>query len=213
MTMAATIYALRRALRAEPIGLTRLTFVNVSDLEAVVKVPISKVRPFEKNPRRIPERAVEITAESLKRFGWKQPLVVDKDFVLVVGHVRLRAAKSLGLKHVPVIVADQLTEDEAAAYRIADNRTADYTSWDYPELVDALDDLAADFSDVLGLADWEGIVSNFDDLSAIDVPDDVRADAEGGFGVVVVFEDKSRAESAQQQLIELDGVIDVRYKE
>jgi hypothetical protein len=134
--------------------------MNVSDLEAVVKVPITKVKPFEKNPRRIPERAVEITAESLKRFGWKQPLVVDKDYVLVVGHVRLQAAKSLGLKHVPVIVADQLTADEAAAYRIADNRTHDYTSWDYPELVDALDDLAADFSDVLGL-DWYSIWTAF----------------------------------------------------
>jgi ParB-like chromosome segregation protein Spo0J len=187
--------------------------VSVSDLATVIKAPIGKVKPFEKNPRRIPERAVEITAGSLKRFGWQQPLVVDKDYVLVVGHVRLRAAKSLGLKHVPVIVADQLTEDEIDAYRIADNRTHDYTTWDYPELVDALDSLAEDFSDVLGLADWEGIVSNFDDLYAIDVPDDVQADAEGGFGVVVVFVDKGKAESAQQQLIDIDGVIDVRYKE
>jgi hypothetical protein len=187
--------------------------VNVSDLAAVVKVPIGKVRPFEKNPRRIPERAVEITAASLKRFGWQQPLVVDKDYVLVVGHVRLRAAKSLGLKHVPVVVADQLTQDEIDAYRIADNRTHDYTTWDFPELVDALADLAGEYSDVLGLADWQGIVSNFDDLYAIDVPDDVQADAEGGFGVVVVFVDKSRAESAQQQLIDIDGVLDVRYQE
>jgi hypothetical protein len=114
---------------------------------------------------------------------------------------------------VPVIVADQLTADEITAYRIADNRTADYTSWDFPELVDALDDLAAEFSDVLGLADWQGIIDNFDDLYGIDVPDDVVADAEGGFAVVVVFEDKSRAESAQHQLIDIDGVIDVRYKE
>jgi hypothetical protein len=187
--------------------------VNVSDLATAIKAPIGKVKPFEKNPRRIPDRAVEITAESLKRFGWQQPLVVDRDYVLVVGHVRLRAAKLLGLKHVPVIVADELTADEIDAYRIADNRTHDYTTWDYPELVDALDDLAGEYDDVLGLADWQGIISNFDDLYAIDVPDDVRADAEGGFGVVVVFEDKSRAESAQQQLIDLDGVIDVRYKE
>jgi ParB-like chromosome segregation protein Spo0J len=187
--------------------------VSVSDLAVVVKVPIGKVKPYEKNPRRIPDRAVEITAESLKRFGWQQPLVVDRDYVLVVGHVRFQAAKSLGLKHVPVVVADQLTQDEIDAYRIADNRTHDYTTWDYPELVDALDALAEEFSDVLGLADWAGIVDDFDDLYGIDVPDDVQADAEGGFAVVVVFVDKGRAESAQQQLIDLDGVIDVRYKE
>jgi hypothetical protein len=187
--------------------------VSVSDLATVIKAPIGKVKPYEKNPRRIPERAVEITAESLKRFGWQRPLVVDRDYVLVVGHVRLRAAKSLGLKHVPVVVADQLTQDEIDAYRIADNRSHDYTSWDYPELVDALDNLAGEYSDVLGLADWEGIVDDFENLYEIDVPDDVRAEAEGGFGVAVVFEDKSRAESAQQQLINLDGVIDVRYKE
>jgi ParB-like nuclease domain len=186
--------------------------VSVSDLATVIKVPIGKVKPYDRNPRRIPDRAVEITAASLKRFGWQQPLVVDGDYVLVVGHVRLRAAKSLGLQHVPVIVADQLTEDEIAAYRIADNRTADYTTWDYPELVDALDALAEEYSDVLGLADWQGIITDFENYE-IDVPDDVIADAEGGFGVVVIFEDKSRAESAQQQLIDIDGVIDVRYKE
>ena len=185
----------------------------VSDLAAVIKVPIGKVKPFEKNPRKIPERAVEIIASSLKRFGWQQPLVVDRDYVLVVGHVRLLGAKSLGLQYVPVVVADKLSEDEIAAFRIADNRTHDYTTWDYPELVDQLDDLADDFADVLGLADWQSIIDDFEDQFGIDVPDDVRADAEGGFPVVVVFEDKARAEAAQQQLIDIDGVIDVRYKE
>jgi ParB-like chromosome segregation protein Spo0J len=59
--------------------------VNVSDLATVVRAPTGKVKPYEQNPRRIPDQAVEITAESLKRFGWQQPLVVDKDYVIVVG--------------------------------------------------------------------------------------------------------------------------------
>src|SRR5690606_35889614 len=111
---------------------------DVRDLGEVVVVPLSSIKPHPRNPRRIPERAVEAVALSLQRFGWQQPLVVDGDMVLVAGHTRVKAAQSLGLTKVPVIVARDLTPDEIDAFRIADNRTHDFTSWDFPELVSQL---------------------------------------------------------------------------
>lgn len=174
-------------------------------------MPVAEVFPAEDNPRRIPARAVEVVAASLKRFGWQQPLVVDKAGVLVVGHTRFLAAKQLKLAEVPVVVAENLTAEEVQAYRIADNRTHDFTSWDFPELVAQLDDLSGDFSDVLALADWESLVGDLADLEP-NVPDDVKANAGGqGFTVAVVFATKQAALDVEQQLIDMPGVMDVRH--
>jgi ParB-like chromosome segregation protein Spo0J len=186
--------------------------MKVADLGVAEIMSAKDIKPYEKNPRKIPDRAIEIVAESLKRFGWQQPLIVDPAKVLVCGHTRLLAAQRLGEDKVPVIVADKLTEDEIRAFRIADNRTHDFTSWDYPELISELDALPDDFADVLALEDWQSIIDKFDEEFDIDVPDDVRADAEGGFSVTLVFVDKESAEAAQQYLVDLDGVLDVRYK-
>ena len=101
-------------------------------------------------------------AKSLSRFGWQQPIVVDEANVILAGHTRYLAAKQLGLNEVPVVVAAGLTPEEAKAYRIADNRTGDFTSWDFPELVDQLEELSGGFSTELALADWKGIVGEFE---------------------------------------------------
>lgn len=90
---------------------------------------ISKVKPYEKNPRNNDD-AVEATANSIKEFGWQQPIVVDNDGVIIVGHTRLKAAKKLKLEKVPVTVADNLTEEQAKAYRLADNKTGDLAEWE-----------------------------------------------------------------------------------
>src|SRR6516165_9890631 len=82
--------------------------------------PIERVIPYERNPR-INDPAVDAVAASLKEFGWRQPIVVDKDRVMVVGHTRLKAAKKLGLTRVPIHVAKDLTPTQIQAYRIADN--------------------------------------------------------------------------------------------
>ncbi|CPR79350.1 ParB N-terminal domain-containing protein [Mycobacteroides abscessus] len=186
---------------------------TVSPLGEVQLVQVDAVRPAAKNPRKISQRAVEVVAESLREFGWQQPLVVDKDYTLIVGHTRLRAAKLLGIKHVPVVVADGLTPEQVKAYRIADNRTGDFTTWDFPELVQQLDELAADFSDVLALADWQAIVQDFEEGSHdVEVSSDVAANTLRGFEIVVVFKDEERAIRAQQQIIDMDGVIDIRHK-
>jgi hypothetical protein len=173
---------------------------------------VKDITPYEKNPRKIPDRAIEIVAESLHRFGWQQPIIVDPQHVIVTGHTRLLAAQRLGEDRVPVIVADKLTEDEIRAYRIADNRTHDFTTWDYPELISELEMIPDDFAAVLALEDWQSVIEQFEEDYGIDVAPDVRADAEGGFSVVLVFTDKESAEAAQQYLVDLDGVLDVRYK-
>jgi DNA modification methylase len=95
---------------------------------------IERVIPYPRNARKISDRAVDKVAASIKEFGWRQPIVVDKDGVIIVGHVRHRAAQKLGFTHVPVHVADNLTPAQVKAYRLMDNRSNDETAWD-PELL------------------------------------------------------------------------------
>ena len=113
----------------------------------VVEWEIGRVRPYEKNPRIIPEEAVERVAASIHEFGFQQPIVVDKDGVIIVGHTRLKAAEKLGLKKVPVVVAD-LSPEKARAYRLADNKTGEATSWDDDLLFSELTDIEADIADL-----------------------------------------------------------------
>ncbi|MHB9070207.1 MAG: ParB N-terminal domain-containing protein [Sedimentisphaerales bacterium] len=91
---------------------------------------IREIYPYEKNPR-INDQAVDAVAASLKEFGFRQPIVVDKDGVIIVGHTRYKAAQKLGLEKVPVHVAEDLTDAQIKAYRIADNQTATIADWDY----------------------------------------------------------------------------------
>jgi len=112
---------------------------------------IDDVRPYEGNPR-VNDQAVEAVAASLKEFGFRQPIVVDSNGVIIVGHTRWKAAKKLGLVRVPVHVAKDLSPEQAKAYRIADNQTARIAEWDYGRLLAdlvALDGKAFDLT-VLG---------------------------------------------------------------
>src|SRR5438477_11380212 len=92
--------------------------------------PLDQIIPYENNPR-INDPAVDAVAKSLREFGFRQPIVVDKDGVIVVGHTRWKAAKKLGLAQVPVHVAAELSPAQAKAYRIADNQTATIAAWDF----------------------------------------------------------------------------------
>ena len=91
--------------------------------------PIDRVRPYEKNPR-VNEHAVEAVAHSLLEFGFRQPIVVDENGVIIVGHTRWKAAQKLGMETVPVHVATGLSKAQIKAYRIADNQTATLAEWD-----------------------------------------------------------------------------------
>ena len=115
---------------------------------------IGQVIPYERNPRRIPDAAVSKVAASIREFGFQQPIVVDPAGVVIVGHTRLKAAQSLGLSTVPVVVAD-LPEAKARAYRLADNRTNQEASW--------LDDLLGDELAALKALDFDLSLTGFDD--------------------------------------------------
>lgn len=94
-----------------------------------VMMSIDDIIPYENNPRRN-EKAVDAVANSIKEFGFKNPIIVDKDHVIISGHTRRLAAIKLGLKEVPVVIGDDMTEDQVRAFRLADNRVAEIAVWD-----------------------------------------------------------------------------------
>ncbi len=116
---------------------------------------ISTIKPYENNPRKLSEQAIQKVAMSLKEYGFRQPIVVDKNMVIVAGHTRYRASKKLGLKQVPISIIDNLSEEQINAYRIADNRTAEESEWDNELLKMEIKELEAkDFKlDLLGFND------------------------------------------------------------
>jgi len=105
--------------------------------------PLDRIRPFEKNARKIPQRAIDKVAASLQEYGWQQPIVVDIHGVIVVGHVRRLGALQLGWTEAPVHVADKLTPAQIRAYRLMDNRSNDETDWDLGLLAPELAELSA----------------------------------------------------------------------
>ncbi len=100
--------------------------------------------PYANNPRNN-DGAVEAVANSIRQFGFKVPIVIDKNNVIVAGHTRLKAAEKLGLEFVPCIIADDLTDEQIKAFRLADNKTAELAEWDFEKLETELAGLADDF--------------------------------------------------------------------
>ena len=132
-------------------------------------VAIDAITPYENNPRKIPKEAIEKVAASIREFGFRQPIVVDKDMVVIVGHTRLLAARSLGYDEVPVLVASDLPPEKVKAYRLADNRTNEFTSWDDDRL---MEELTAFLSvDGFDMEDF-GFDMSFLDKKADDVEED-----------------------------------------
>ena len=135
----------------------------------IQEVAVDAVTPYEKNPRKIPQEAIDRVAASIKEFGFKQPIVVDKDMVIIVGHTRLLAAKKLGYETVPVLVASDLSPEKARAYRLADNKTNEFTDWDFETLQEEL-------ASFLSIEDFDmedfGFDMSFLDKKADDVLED-----------------------------------------
>lgn len=96
----------------------------------IINIDINKLKPYKNNPRKNDE-AVEYVANSIKEFGFKVPIIVDKDYEIIAGHTRLKAAQQLGLKEVPIIIADDLTEEQVKAFRLADNKASEIAEWDF----------------------------------------------------------------------------------
>lgn len=105
----------------------------------------SEIKPYENNPRNNDD-AVDPVMESIKQFGFKVPIIIDKNNVVVAGHTRLKAALKLELDEVPCIVADDLTEEQINAFRLADNKVSEFATWDFELLDIELDNIAIDMS-------------------------------------------------------------------
>ena len=96
----------------------------------VENIDINLLKPYANNPRKLTPKAIEKVAESLKQFGFRQPIVVDNDNIIVVGHTRYQASRKLGYTQVPITKINNLTKEQINAYRIADNRTNEEAEWD-----------------------------------------------------------------------------------
>ena len=131
----------------------------------VIMEKVGKIKPYPNNPR-VNAAAVDVVANSIKAFGFRQPLVVDAKRTIIVGHTRWLAARKLGMKEVPVHVA-RMSEKKARAYRLADNKTGEVAEWDTGLLSDELEWLRDDFD--FGDFGFDGVGSGSGEKAA---PDD-----------------------------------------
>ena len=109
----------------------------------IINLSLSEIHPYEKNPRNN-DQAVDAVAASIKEFGFKVPIIIDNENVIVCGHTRYKAAKKLGLTQVPCIKADDLTEEQIKAFRLADNKVSELAEWDFPLLGEELEGITMD---------------------------------------------------------------------
>ena len=119
---------------------------------------LADIKPYDRNPRIIPQAAVDAVARSIQAFGFRQPIVVDGNGVILAGHTRYKAAQQLGMTEVPVVWQTDITDIQARGYRIADNKVAELSAWDRDALdaeVRELADLGGIDIGAVGLADWE----------------------------------------------------------
>ena len=141
----------------------------------IIKMKGEDLIPYVNNPRNN-ENAVDKVASSIAEFGFKNPIIIDKNNVVINGHTRLLASKKLGLKEVPVIKADDLTEAQVKAFRIADNKTSEYSKWDNELLkleIDTLKDLDFDL-ELTGLKEYEidSLYLEFNDFDNLEEAED-----------------------------------------
>lgn len=142
--------------------------------------PLAKIKPYPNNPR-LNDEAATFVANSIRDFGFRSPIVVDKDGVVIAGHTRLKAAKKLGLKDAPVIVASDLSDDQVKALRLADNKTAEMAEWDLDLLEQEISEIAeidmSDFGFELGEEPSDGAEAVDDDFEE---PEDLESIAKRG---------------------------------
>lgn len=133
----------------------------------IVELRVEDLKPYEKNAKKHPAEQVEHIANSIREFGWQQPIVLDRNNVVVIGHGRLMAAKSLNLETVPCVYADGLTDEQINALRLADNKTNE-SEWDFDMLGLELD----------GILDLDMTMFGFMDTVEEEEPEVVEDDFE-----------------------------------
>ena len=122
----------------------------------------SDLIPYEKNARKN-DKAVKYVAKSIKEFGFKQPIIIDSNNVVVCGHTRLKASEQLDIEEVPCIVADDLTDEQIKAFRLADNKVSEQSEWDLNLLNDELDDILN-----IDMSDFGFDIFSMDDIDEVE---------------------------------------------
>ena len=130
-------------------------------MEVIMK-PVEEIVMYENNPR-FNDNAVDPVAASIKEFGFKVPILLDKDDVIIAGHTRLKAAKKLGMTHVPCIMCDDLTPEQVRAFRLVDNKVSEFADWNLPLLNEELAEL--------DLPDLDMEQFGFHELPELDIDD------------------------------------------
>jgi ParB-like chromosome segregation protein Spo0J len=146
----------------------------------IENIPISEIIPYGKNPRRN-DGAVEVVAKSIREFGFRVPIILDKNNVIIAGHTRLKAAIKLGMFEVPVVRVKDLTEDQTRALRLMDNKSHEYSDWDFELLLEELDELKkADFDlDLTGFKDTDiENITKYLDGKAKEIDEDIPTENE-----------------------------------
>ena len=146
----------------------------------IYQTPLGEIKTYENNPRNN-ENAIDKVAASIKEFGFKVPLILDKDSYIVAGHTRFEASKRLGLKSVPVIVADDLNDEQIKLFRLVDNRVSELSTWDDRKLLKELQELG----DMRQYGFSEKDYEQLDDLDDFEL-DDVGIEVSSQYGLNVI---------------------------
>lgn len=123
----------------------------------IIEIATADLKPYENNPRKN-DSAVGAVKKSIEQFGFQEPIVIDKNKVIVCGHTRLKAAKILGIEKIPCVIADDLTPEQIKAFRLIDNKTAEFASWDFEKLETELSNIEIPDFD---MADFDFETKNF----------------------------------------------------
>lgn len=137
----------------------------------IITKNIDELTPYENNPRRNDD-AVEYVANSIREFGFKVPVIIDRDGVIVAGHTRIKACKRLGIREVPCVIADDLTDDQIKAFRLADNKVGERAKWDFDMLDIELEDIELD------MEEFGFVLDNLEDATKEVEEDDIPNVAE-----------------------------------
>lgn len=155
--------------------------VNILKEEKIIYKNIDDLIPYENNPR-LNDQGVDALAESIKEFGFKVPIIIDSDGVIVAGHTRLKACKKLGIEEVPCIVADDLTDEQLKAFRLADNKVAELSDWDLDKLKEEIEELDIDMTKYgfVQIENLDQAIEDINDLMEKETDDEVEPKAKRG---------------------------------
>lgn len=169
----------------------------------IVYMDINDLQMYENNPRKNSD-AVQYVANSIQQFGFKNPIIIDKNNMIVCGHTRYKAARRLKMAKVPCIMADDLSEDQIRAFRLADNKVAEMATWDYDRLEQEfalLDPLEFDIADFGFFPNYEP-----DEDEEEDPEDDIEESKEQSYTLVIDCESKAEQKDTYERLAKM-GII------